>query len=105
MGDCARQIGQRARGYGLRQQIARHGHLAARRHFIGRARIGGPRLVEIVDFQHQLGGRDAADRIRRKDAEPQRHRAHQLAIDVHRAAAHAAGDVGAHGFAAHLAPG
>ena len=34
---------------------------------------------------------------------PQRDRADQLAIDINRAAAHAAGDVGALGFAAHFA--
>ena len=97
-----RQVGQSARGYGLRQQIARHRDLAACHGFIGRARVGGPRLVEIVDLQHQLGRRDAADRVRRKDAEPQGHRAHQLAIDVDGAAAHTTGDIGAHGFAAQL---
>ena len=37
-----------------------------------------------------------------KTAQAQRDRADQLAIDIDRAAAHAAGDVGAHGLAAHF---
>ena len=67
--------------------------------FIGRARILRPGVVEIVDLQHQLDGRDAADGVRREHAEPQRHRADQFPVDIHRAAAHAARHVGAGGLA------
>ena len=65
--------------------------------------VGRTRFVEVVDLQHQLDRRDAADRVRREQAQPQRHRADQLAVDVHRAAAHAPRHVGARGLAAHLA--
>ena len=69
---------------------------------VRRARVGRPRLVEIVDLEHQLDRGDAADRVGREHAEAQGDRAHQLAVDVDRAAAHAAGDVGADCLAAHL---
>ena len=92
-----------ARGHQLAQQLARHRSLVATRRRLGRrARIVGPRLVEVLDFQHRLNRRDAAYRIRRKHAQPQRDGAHQLAIDVDRAAAHPRGDVGAQRLAAHL---
>ena len=70
-------------------------HRFARRDFVGRARVGGTRFVEIVYFEHQLDGSDAAKGVRRKHAEAQRDRAHQLAVDVNRAAAHSARHVGA----------
>ena len=70
--------------------------------FAGSARLGGPRIVVLVDLEHQLDRRDAADGVRREHTQPQRNRANQLAVDVHRAAAHAAGDVSAYRLAAHF---
>ena len=66
------------------------------------ARIVGARLVDVPNLEHRLDGRDAANRIRREHAQPQRDGAHQLAVDVNRAAAHPAGNVGAQRRAAHL---
>src|ERR1039458_10143933 len=54
----------------------------------------GPRFIQIVDLQHQFDGRDSADGIRRKRAHAQRHRAHQFAVNIYRAAAHPARHVG-----------
>jgi hypothetical protein len=59
-------------------------------------------LVEILNLQHRLDGGDAANCIRRKRAQPEGDGAYQLAIDINRAAAHAAGHVGAHRLAPHL---
>jgi len=89
------QVGQSARGHGLRQQLAGHAHFTARRSFVRSFCVHGARLVEIIDLQHQLDGSDAADGVGREDAQPERDGADQLAIDIDRAAAHAAGDVGA----------
>jgi len=91
------------RGLGLRKQLAGHGDLSARRRLIRSTRVRRLGFVEIVDLQHQLDRRNAADRIRRERAQPQRHGADQLAIDVHRAAAHSARDIGPLRLAAHLA--
>src|SRR5262249_34991904 len=69
---------------------------------IRRAGVGRPGLVELIDLQHQLDRRDAANGIRREHAEPQRDRPDELAVDIHRTAAHSAGHVRALRLAAHL---
>ena len=65
-------------------------------------RVARPRFIEVVDFEHQLDRRDPADRVRRKYAEPKRHRANQFAVNINRTAAHSPGDIGARRAAAHL---
>ena len=39
--------------------------------FFGRARVGGPRIIELIHFEHQLDWRDAAQCVRREGAEAQ----------------------------------
>ena len=46
----------------------------------------------MLDFEHVLDGRYAADRLFRERAEFQRERANQFAVDVDRAAAHPGDD-------------
>ena len=97
------QIRRSAGGHRSAQQSRRNsGGFFTRTALIGSACIGRPRLVEIVDLEHQLDRRDAADRIGGKDAEAQGYGADQLAIDVNRTTAHPASHVGARGLAAHL---
>ena len=85
---------------GGRQELAGHWDCVHGGGCGGRAGVGRTGTVDLVNLEHILDRRDAADGIGRKDAEPQSNGAHQLAADVDRAAAHAARDVRARRFAA-----
>src|SRR5579883_2042510 len=72
-GHLARQVRRGACRHCLRQQFAGHHHFSARRHLVRRACVRRAGLVEIPDLQHVFDGRDAADGIRRENAEAQGH--------------------------------
>ena len=100
-------VGRESAGCSCRDHLRQHAggnrDRFAYHDFVGSARVGGPRFIEVVYFQHQFDGRDAANGVRRKYAEPQRHRSHQLAVNVNRAPAKSARHVGANGLTAHFA--
>jgi hypothetical protein len=61
-------------------------------HIVGH--VGQRRFVHGIDLQHRRGRRDSADRLLGEFPDAIRDGAHQLAVNVDRAAAHAGHDAG-----------